>query len=392
MGKTSVVVIGGGVVGLCTAWNLVKDGADVTVISDLNHDHEISWGSVAWSNASSKVRLGYPDHYTVLNQHGMVEGRALAEELNTPPWLHVTGAVEIVAGVEARARLTADLRRLVDDFGYPVELLSHDDLDRILPGVRVGEDESAVLFPTEAWIDSLAITSNLTGAITAAGGRFVRRTVTGFTRTDHELTSVLLDDGTSHSADHYVLAAGARTGEVGALADLDIPVLPETNSKVPGLVAAITSPVPGLTPLLQTPEVIIRPFGPGRALLAGDKHGHTLTMDSPRSELVSAAEVLVDRAAARAPQFEGAVVLDVRLSRRAIPSDGITVAGPSVEAENVYVLTTHSGFSLAPLLGRLASGEILQGEKAELLAPYRLSRFASHPADSSPDRVDTASV
>lgn len=391
MKKTEVIVIGAGVIGLCTALNLANDGADVTVISDPNPDHEISWGSVAWSNASSKVRLKYPDHYTVLNQEGMAAGRALADELDTAPWLHVTGAVEVVAGSEARARLDEDLVRL-GDFGYQTESLSPDDVKRVIPGVRVSDDETAVLFPTEAWIDAPALIASLTGAIVEAGGRFVRSSVTGFDRTERALSSVHLDDGTTRTADHYVIAAGAWSGEIGALADIEVPVLPATNSKVPGLVVSITSPVPGLGPIVVAPEIIIRPFGPGRALLANDDHGHTLTMESPRSELISAAQVLLERAGARAPELADAAILDVRLSQRSIPSDSITIAGPAVNADNVYVLTTHSGFTLAPLLGRLASREILAGEDSELLAPYRPSRFGSTPVPSSIGRVDSASV
>lgn len=391
MNKPSVIVIGSGVIGLCTAWSLVRTGADVTVVVSPDPQHEIGWGSVAWSNASSKVRLGYPEHYTVLNQHGMAAGIALAEQLDTAPWLHTTGAVEIVAGADARARLETDVRRLAD-LDYPAELLDPAGVARALPGVRVGDDESAVLFPTEAWIDAPALLTALTGAIAAAGGRFARRSVTGFERTADALTAVLLDDGTKLTADHYVIAAGAWSGEIGTLAGIEVPVLPADNAKVPGLVAAVTSPVPGLGPILVAPEIIIRPFGPGRALLAGDNHGHELSPDSPRGELFAAAEVLLGRAAARAPHLTGAALLDVRLSLRAIPSDGVTIAGAPIGTHNVYVLTTHSGFSLAPLLGELAASEILGGEQKDLLAPYRPARFAPVTADSSLARVDSASA
>jgi glycine/D-amino acid oxidase-like deaminating enzyme len=392
MSRTSVLVIGSGVIGLCAAWNLARDGAQVVVVSGLDPEREISWGSVAWSNASSKVRLGYPDHYTVLNQHGMAAGLALAGELTTSPWLHPTGAVEIVAGAQARDRLEKDLRRLAG-LDYPAELLDAAGAARVIPGVRVGDDETAVLFPTEAWIDAPAFLHSLTVAITAAGGRFVRRTLTGFARTADMLTAVVLDDGTTLTADRYLIAAGAWSGEVGGLAGIDIPVLPPTNTKVPGLVAAVTSPLPGLGPILLAPEIIIRPSGPGRVLLAGDNHGHELRPDSPRSELVAAAEVQIRRAAARAPLLGGAALLDVRLSLRAIPSDGITIAGVPTGTPNAYVLTTHSGFSLAPVLGELAAREILSGRQQELLAPYRPARFApGNHIDSSAARVDTASI
>lgn len=391
MNSTSVIVIGSGVVGLCAAWNLVREGAQVTVVSGLYPEHEIGWGSVAWSNASSKVRLGYPEHYTVLNQHGMVALLDLAEQLGTEPWLHTTGAVEIVVGAEARKRLETDLHHLSELY-YPSELLDSEGVTRTLPGVHIGDDETAVLFPTEAWVDAPTLLAGLTGAISAGGGRFVRRTVSGFERTADSISAVLLDDGTTLSADRYVIAAGAWSGELGALAGINIPVLPASNPKVPGLVAAATSPEPGLGPILVAPEVIIRPFGSGRILLAGDNHGHELTVASSRGDLVAAAEVLLDRAAARVPNLANAALLDVRLSLRSIPSDGVTIAGVPAGADNVYVLTTHSGFSLAPVLGRLVASEILDGHPQELLAPYRPARFATATSDSSLPRVDSASV
>lgn len=89
---SSVVVVGSGVVGLCTAWNLARAGAEVTVVSGLDPEREIGWGSGAWVNASSKVRLGYPDHYTLLNQRGMTALHHLAEKLTDERWLHITGA------------------------------------------------------------------------------------------------------------------------------------------------------------------------------------------------------------------------------------------------------------------------------------------------------------
>ncbi|MGV9802905.1 NAD(P)/FAD-dependent oxidoreductase [Mycobacterium sp. NPDC003449] len=388
---SSVVVIGAGVVGLCTAWNLVHTGADVTVVSNLDPEREIGWGSGAWVNASSKVRLGYPDHYTVLNQHGMTALHHLAEKLDTERWLHTTGAIEIVTGAEQRQRLAADVARLIE-FDYPAEMLDAGGAARLMPGVRLGDDETAAIFPTEAWIDVSVLLTTLTAAITEAGGRFIRRTVTGFAEEAGAVTGVRLDDDSILAVDRYVIAAGAWTGQLAALAGLDVPLLPATHPKVPGLVVAVTNPSRELRPIILAPEVIVRPFGPSKALLAGDGHGVALTIDSPRSELIAAAEVLLERAATRIPALAGSVILDVRLSLRAIPSDGITIAGFPDRSDNVYVLTTHSGFSLAAVIGDLAAREILTGQKQEALRPYRPSRFSPGDTVTAPARADSASA
>ena len=44
-------------------------------------------------------------------------------------------------------------------------------------------------------------------------------------------------------------------------------------------------------------------------------------------------------------------------------------------APNVYIALTHSGVTLAPLIGELAAIEIVDGVRVESLSPYRPERF-----------------
>ncbi len=126
MNNPSVVVIGAGVMGLGLTWSLLKEGAEVTVVGSTNADEEIGWASVAWSNASSKVRRQYPAHYTALNSRGVDAAVELAEEIGGG-WLHPTGTVQIVSGDEAGAKLAEDVNRLNAEFSYPAELLTAKD-------------------------------------------------------------------------------------------------------------------------------------------------------------------------------------------------------------------------------------------------------------------------
>jgi glycine/D-amino acid oxidase-like deaminating enzyme len=59
-----------------------------------------------------------------------------------------------------------------------------------------------------------------------------------------------------------------------------------------------------------------------------------------------------------------------------MPADGITIAGRLDGSGRIYVVATHSGVTLAPLLGRLAADEVVQDGEADLLAPFRPQRFA----------------
>lgn len=49
--------------------------------------------------------------------------------------------------------------------------------------------------------------------------------------------------------------------------------------------------------------------------------------------------------------------------------------GPAGTYANLYIVVTHSGVTLASILGELVTREILDSVSVEMLEPYRLSRF-----------------
>jgi glycine/D-amino acid oxidase-like deaminating enzyme len=52
-------------------------------------------------------------------------------------------------------------------------------------------------------------------------------------------------------------------------------------------------------------------------------------------------------------------------------------------APDVYVSVTHSGVTLAPILARHATREIVDGDRVDALARYRPERFSEQVANAS---------
>lgn len=373
MNGPSVVVIGAGVVGLSLGRSLLREGATVTLVSSPDPREEIGWASVAWANASSKVRRTYPDHYVRLNVRGVDASRLLAAEIGGS-WLLETGTLEVAAGTEDGARLAADVERLDREFGYPAELATRERL-RDLADLNLHAEETVAYFPRDAIVDPVALLGRLGAAFREAGGHPVRERVVGFERTGDAIRSVRLAGGSALRADRVVFAAGAWTRDLAALAGIDLAMLPRADERVAGLVAVVGPTGTAPAPLLLFPEVMIRSAGPGRILLASDRDAATVDPSSGQAELLAAAEIWRQRAAARIPALERSEVLAARLGMRALSADGLPIAGAPSNTRNAYVLTTHSGFTLAPLLGELAAAEICRGEDQEALAPYRAARF-----------------
>ncbi len=82
------------------------------------------------------------------------------------------------------------------------------------------------------------------------------------------------------------------------------------------------------------------------------------------------------RACRYLPALSGAKAVPVAVGHRPMPQDGYPVLGFTSKAPNVYLALTHSGVTLAPLIGALAPREIVDGAKVEMLEPFRPDRFS----------------
>eukprot|EP00899_Mesostigma_viride_P005609 jgi/Mesvir1/15049/Mv14701-RA.1 len=84
---------------------------------------------------------------------------------------------------------------------------------------------------------------------------------------------------------------------------------------------------------------------------------------------------VMDKAARVVPALARASVERASLGYRPFPADGRPIIGHPAGVRGLYVVVTHSGITLAPLLGRLAASEIATGGDCEaVLQPFRLSR------------------
>lgn len=81
--------------------------------------------------------------------------------------------------------------------------------------------------------------------------------------------------------------------------------------------------------------------------------------------------------------------IQVVLGERAMPADGLTIAGFTESIPHLYVVATHSGITLAPLLGKLVAREV-NGSKQPVLNPFRPTRFATIKPITPPTHARTA--
>jgi glycine/D-amino acid oxidase-like deaminating enzyme len=368
---THVAVIGAGIIGAALADRLTRRGVPVTVVDSGEPGSGTSGTSLAWLNSNQKL----PREYHDLSVRAMTEWRQLAAGLGSPSWYVPTGSLTWAESDEQRAALSRRVERL-RAWGYPAEELTTGRAAGLEPSLRVPAAAQIAYFPAEGFLHGDQAVRALLGRARAGGAELIG---TGADVTleaaGGRVAGVRLPDGSRVRADVYVCCAGWRTSSLLEPLGVTVPLIPgdAPGSPAPCLVSRVSGPA-SLSRVVHTPRLNLRPTAtPGLQLESGELNdlvdAHTAPADLDRLGarlLRRAAEVVAGFAAGR-PRH--------RLCIRPLPVDGHPVVGRVPALDNAYLAVTHSGMTLAPLLGRLIADEIIGGDVPEL-QPYRPARFA----------------
>jgi glycine/D-amino acid oxidase-like deaminating enzyme len=360
-----VIVVGSGLLGAATAWNLAGAGHEVLVVEAATPGGAASRASFGWVNAQNKA----PHAYYELNARGLDEHRRLAAALGDDSWLHGGGDLNAGSG-EAGAGFAAKAATM-EALGYPVRRIDRTEAAALEPDMALPEGDDAVFvwYPEEGWLEAAPLVGRLLTGVRARGGSVRAGTpVAAIETTEGRATGVRLPDGERLAADVVVLAAGNGSGRLAATAGVHLPMAP-----TPGLLAVTTPEAAGPRRIIHFEALTLRPDGCGRTLFASRHLDADLPPDLESITLDDPAVARLVEAGVRAyPALAAADIETVRVGRRSVAADQMPVAGFAPGVDGLYLLVTHSGATLTAILGRLAAQEVA-GVSAPELEPYRLT-------------------
>jgi glycine/D-amino acid oxidase-like deaminating enzyme len=373
----TVIVVGGGIVGASVAYHLARRGAQVTLLEKSQFASGASGKSFAWINANFTKQ---PREYHVLSRLGVLGWHTLREQIGAALPVRFDGTLEWYVN-QQRADEMSPLVRQQQGWGYPVELLSLDGIARREPMLQPGKALATAFSPLEGAVDSARATQVLLDEAVRAGATVWQNcAVEGI---EQPATGGVLVKSTQgdFEAQHVVLAGGVDTASLAELAGVKVPL-----KSSPGVVVR-SKPLPPLVRgVMATEDSHFHQQADGRVLMGDDysppakvelhrlleQHPH----EFPLPEIAAKHGVRIRGQAARyLPALADAEIESVSLCWRPMPRDEYPIIGFAPGASNIYVTVTHSGVTLAPVIGELAAIELLDGVKVDLLAPYRLERF-----------------
>lgn len=262
----NVVVIGGGIVGLSSAYALASRGGDVVVCEQ----GPIGNGSTERSAGGIRAQFSTPVNID-LSLESLAVWESFEERFGVNIEYQQAGYLFLARSDEAAQRLEESVR-LQHERGVPSEFLAESEIGQYSSGVRSEAFTAGSYSPTDGFVDPhLALSGYATACAdadveirtndpvinvleTADGGRIV-----GVETADDRL-----------EADFVVNAAGPWAGRIASMAGIEVPIVPKRRQ------IAIVSPevaVPADEPLTVDLKsgTYFRPERDGDALIGG--HG-----------------------------------------------------------------------------------------------------------------------
>ena len=362
--NSDYAIIGGGVVGLSVAWGLLNRGLTVTVIDGEDGSFRASRGNFGLVWVQSKG-MKQP-RYARWSQASAAAWREFADELagNTGHdlGLEQRGGYDLHFSEETLDDTVASYERLKAqlDGDYPYEVLGHNALRKEEP--EIGPKViGAILHHQDGHANPLKLLKALADDVRRLGGQVLNgKQVTSVTRNGSFRISC--SDGTEVEAAKTVLAAGLGAAKLGPQMGFKAPVRPQRCQVL------ITEKMPRI---INRPSLIARQVNEGGIQIGAtnEEVGHD---DGVTAQALAG---LAADAVAAYPILGRAQLVRSWGALRVMSPDGLPIYQQSREMPGAYLITCHSGITLAAAHARFLPDWLEGAANAPDLEVFSEDRF-----------------
>ena len=364
-----VVVLGGGIIGLATAYELARAGVGRVVLCESD-----ALGSGSTSKAAGGVRAMFSDETNILLGARSLETFAdfpsrFGQEID----LHRVGYLFLLDDPEDVADFERSIA-LQNSLGVPSRMVSPAQAGALTPYFSTEGVLAGAYSPTDGHCTPESVVLGYAGAARRAGVQVLTGcAVTSAEVVDGAVRAVLTQAGRIET-DTVVLATGAWTGVVGELFGVELPVQPLRRQIL------VTEPVPGLpthSPMTIDFSTTFYAHREGLGLLLGmsdPEESFGFKLDRDDAWLGALAEVVQ----LRAPGLREVGLASGWAGLYEVTPDHNGLVGTVPGIEGLWVCAGFSGhgFLMGPALGECMAA-LITGRRPPLdVSALDLRRFA----------------
>jgi len=365
-----ILVVGGGVIGLATGWELARRGCAVRICERGKAGREASWAAAGMLSALAEVHFEEQD----LLRLGL-ESAAIY-----PGWVEeLEEASGLTVGYRTDGTLIVALDR--DDarnLEHRFQTQKHFDLQvRWLDGPEAREMEpllsprvtAGVWCLDDRHVDNRRLIEALVVAFCKAGGELAEETPVERVEIRDGKATGAWAQGELLEAEAVVVAAGCWSGSIGGLPEACRPPVRPVKGQ---MVALRMTQEARLRNVVHAPDAYLVPKEDGCLFV-----GATCEEMGFDTQITAGGLYELLRGAWEAvPAVYDYPMVETWAGLRPASRDHAPILGKT-PVENLFVATGHfrKGILLAPVTAREMAALILSGKTSDLIAPMRLERF-----------------
>jgi sarcosine oxidase, subunit beta len=369
--NVEVAIIGGGIIGCATAYHLAKRGCTNVVVLERN---TVGSGSTSKAAGGIRTQFSTPIHIE-FSLRSMEVWERFTEEFGVDVDYRHWGYL-FLAGDEAELETYRRTVALQRSLGGQVEIISAEEVGKIVPGLRVDDLLGAAWGPQDGFADP----NSACQGFAAAARRLGVEIVEGVEVTDVETAGERVEAvGTSQgrvAAGAVLNAAGPWAGRVAELSGIDLPLMP-INRQI--FLTKQTAPLPHELPLI---------IDAGRRLSMRREGRETIGLSAVDDDQPSTLEPsldydflakIIDRAVHRLPALDNAPLTGGYAGILEHTPDKHPILGTVPGHEGYFLAVGFSGhgFQHSPIVGQVMAEVILDGQASTVdISPLRFERFA----------------
>lgn len=372
--QTDILVIGGGLVGIWTAYFLAKRGRRVTVLEK----GAVGAQSSGVNFGNLRLQGRHPEQYP-LSLRAQDLWERLPELIGDACEYDRTGHL-YCAFNEAEAHKLVGYAEVARGHGIVIEDLDRGALSKRFPYIG-SKVKAATYSPRDAVANPRLATPAAARAARALGATIVENCRVAAIETAHAGFVIHAEDGRKFAAAHLVNAAGAWAADIAARFDEPVPAF------AAGPPQFVTEPVPYfIGPSLQTIDgsVIARQIPRGNVILAG--YPRTASDPVANRAPVPPHKTIAGMAALASvvPSLAHASVIRVWSGIEAYLPDMIPVIGPSDTTPGLWHAFGFCGhgYQIGPGVGLCLSEWICDGATPTPLGAFAIGRYRAEIAVS----------
>lgn len=366
--QAEVAIIGGGIMGVSTAYHLAKCGLKNIVLLEKDL---LAQASTGLSVGGIRQQFSHPANIR-LSQKSVKVFEHFEEEFGVNIRFRQVGYLFLAQKEETWNEFLAQVQ-IQRQHGVQVEIYSPQEIKRRWPYLNVADLKGGTFGPKDGYADPYLVAMGFANSSRKLGVRIEEKTkVTGIKIKSGRVQGVETSKG-SVSAPYVVNVAGAWGGEVARMAGFDLPVKPFRRQVfMTKAFDAIPKPVPMI--IDQDVTFYFRGEEPGILMGMSDPdEPSSFNLHTDRDFM----ERVIEAAIHRAPVLEKAEILRGWAGLYDITPDDNPIIGamPGVEGFFCAIGFSGHGFQQGPAVGLLLSQLIVDGQTDFDLKPFAHDRF-----------------